>query len=138
MSSQHRTWSALITVVAVTLAGSLLTAHHSISGLFDERKNLALTGVLTAFRFAEPHGLMSVEITNPRGQSEIWRAETNGRSSLGRDGWTTDTLKIGEAVTVEGFPAQGGVKRLRLRKITRADGTVLLSASDPAAQAAVR
>ena len=111
--------------VAVMLAGRL-DAHHSLNGLFDQRKTVEIAGVLTAFRFLEPHGVISVEIKNPRGVNELWKAETIGPLALGRRGWTKDSLRIGEAVTVEGFPAQGGARRLRGRKITRADGTVLI------------
>jgi hypothetical protein len=125
--------TALSTGVAVALAGSLLAAHHSIVGLFDERRSVEISGVLTDFRFVEPHGVISVEIRNQHGHNEIWRAETNGPTLLGRRGWTKDSLKVGEAVTVEGFPAQGGARRLRMRKVTRADGTVLLGTPPPRA-----
>jgi hypothetical protein len=120
-----RTVIAIGAVVAVMLAGRL-EAHHSITGLFDERRTVEIAGVLTGFRFLEPHGLMSIEIRNEHGRNEVWKAETNGSEILGRRGWTKDSLRVGEAVTVEGFPAQGGARRLRVRKVTRADGTVLL------------
>jgi hypothetical protein len=125
-SKMTRTAIALGAVVAVALAAGRLEAHHSVTGLFDERKTVQINGVLTGFRFLEPHGLMSVEIRNARGRNEVWGAETNGSLVLGRRGWTKDSLRIGEAVTVEGFPAQGGAKRLRVRTVTRADGTVLI------------
>jgi hypothetical protein len=120
--------ATVLFAVAVLLGGRAVSAHHSTAGLFDERRSVALTGVLTGFRFAEPHGLMSVEIKNRQGYNEVWSAETNGPTLVVRGTWLKDALKVGEAVTVEGFPAQGGVKRLRLRKITRADGTVIHSA----------
>ena len=130
---KDRPTTVLGTVVVLVLSSTLLSAHHSITRLFDERRSLEITGVLTAFRFVEPHGLLSVVIRNHRGQSEMWRAETNGPTLLGRRGWTKDSLRVGEAVTVEGFPARGGVKRLRMLKVTRSDGTVLLETPTPSA-----
>jgi hypothetical protein len=112
-------------IVAGVLIGGRAAAHHSIAGLFDERQTVQIAGVLTGFRFHEPHGLISVAITNRRGRDETWRAETNGRMLLGRVGWTESSLRVGESVTVEGFPATGGAKRLRVRKVIRADGSVL-------------
>ena len=123
-----RTATALGAVLAVVLIGSQLTAHHSITGLFDERKRVEIAGVLTGFRFVEPHGWISVEIRNHDGHNEIWRAETNGPTLLGPHGWTKDSLTVGEPVRIEGFPARGGTKRLRMQKVTRADGTVLIGA----------
>ena len=121
-----RTWAAVAAAAAVVLIGGRLSAHHTITGLFDERRSVEIAGVLTGFRFVEPHGLLSIEITNRQGNNEVWKAETNGWALLERRGWTKDSLRVGEAVKVEGYPARGGTKRLRMRKVTRADGTVLL------------
>lgn len=132
MSSQtRRVTTALSTALAILLAGSLVRAHHSTAGLFNEHQSVAISGVLLGIRFVEPHALFSVEIRNPFGQNEVWRAETNGSGLLERNGWTKDSLRVGEAVTIEGFPAEGGLKRLRVRKVTRADGTVLLGLQLP-------
>jgi hypothetical protein len=125
-----RTLIAVGAIVAVVLAGRL-EAHHSITGLFDEEKTVEIAGVLTGFRFLEPHGLVSVETRDEYGRNEVWKGETNGSEILSRRGWTKDSLRVGEAVTVEGFPAEGGAKRLRVRKVTRADGTVLFGAALP-------
>jgi hypothetical protein len=123
--------TALAVVAAGALLGSRLSAHHAITGLFDERRNIEITGVLTNFRFVEPHGLISVEITNRHGDIEVWSAETNGPALLERRGWTRDSLRVGEAVKVEGYPARGSAKRLRMRKVTRSDGTVLIGTPPP-------
>jgi hypothetical protein len=120
------TTTALSTALVVALTGGFVAAHHSTAGLFNEHRSVAISGVLTGFRFVEPHATISIEIATPSGQYEVWRAETNGSGFLERSGWTKDSLRIGEAVTVEGFPAEGGLKRLRVNKLTRADGTVLL------------
>lgn len=120
------TTTALSTALVVALTGGFVAAHHSTAGLFNEHRSVAISGVLTGFRFVEPHATISIEITNQSGRYEIWRAETNGSAFLERSGWTKDSLRIGEEVTVEGFPAEGGLKRLRVSKVTRADGTVLL------------
>ena len=135
---RSRISAALAVAAAVVLIGSRLSAHHAINGLFDERKSLEIAGVLTNFRFVEPHGLISVEITNRYGDNEVWSAETNGPALLERRGWTKDSLRVGEAVKVEGYPARGSAKRLRMRKVTRADGTVLLGTPAPRTMAVLR
>ena len=125
------TSAALAAVTVIALLGGRLSAHHSITGLFDERRSVEIAGVLTSFRFVEPHGLISVEIKNSHGYNEVWRAETNGPMFLEARGWTKDSLRVGEAVRIEGFPARGGARRLRMRKVIRSDGTVLLGTLPP-------
>ena len=56
---------------------------------------------------------------------EAWKAETNAVTLLKRRGWTKDSLKAGEVITVDGWPARDGANYMRMRTIKKADGTVL-------------
>ena len=42
-----------------------------------------------------------------------------------RRGWTADSLKVGDMVTIEGWPSRDGSHYLRVRRVVRSDGTVL-------------
>ena len=44
---------------------------------------------------------------------------------LKRRGWTKDSLKPGDVVTVGGWPSRDAANYKRMRTITKADGTVL-------------
>jgi hypothetical protein len=59
------------------------------------------------------------------GKSEVWKAETNAPVILRRLGWTKDSLHVGETITIEGWLARDGKHYLRMRKVTREDGTVV-------------
>jgi hypothetical protein len=52
-----------------------------------------------------------------------WRVETNSPSILERRGWSKDSLKFGDVIAIEGWPARDGSRHMRMRKVTRADGT---------------
>jgi hypothetical protein len=41
---------------------------------------------------------------------------------LRRQGWTRDSLKVGDQITVEGYPAKDGAKMASAKKIILADG----------------
>lgn len=112
-------------VLAALLGGSATSAHHSFAVFFDDTKTVEITGSVTEFRFSNPHAIISLEVKNNAGVVEEWKAETNAVTLLKRRGWTRDSLKAGEVVTVNGWPSRDGANYLRMRTIKKADGTVL-------------
>lgn len=112
-------------VLMVLMGAGVASAHHSFVVFFDDKTVIKVTGAVTGFRFTNPHAIIELSVTNARGQRESWRGETNAVTLLRRRGWTKDSLKTGEIVTVEGWPARDGAKYMRVRTVTRADGTVL-------------
>ena len=115
----------LAVVAALLVAAPPAQAHHSFAVFFDSTKNVTVTGKVTAFRFTNPHGTIVLEATDPQGNVREWRAETNAPVVLQRRGWSRDTIKPGEIITVEGWPGRDGKPYIRLRRATRADGTLI-------------
>lgn len=103
-------------------------AHHSFAVYFDSSKNLTITGKVTAFRFTNPHGTIALDVADSQGRVSEWRAETNAPVVLQRRGWTRDIVKPGETITIEGWPSRDGKPYMRLRRATRADGSLIGSA----------
>lgn len=97
-------------------------AHHSFAVFFDAERSVTVAGTVEAFRFSNPHGLITLKVVRD-GRQEQWKAETNSPSILERRGWTRDSIKVGESVTIEGWPARDGSNYLRVRSVRRADGT---------------
>ena|SRR5688572_5841152 len=116
---------ALLTVVLLTSLLQPVAAHHSFAVFFDETKSVTVSGSVTAFRFTNPHAIIEITRKTPQGQNETWRAETNAVTLLRRRGWTAESLKVGETVTIDGWPSRDGSNYLRVRRVVRADGTVL-------------
>jgi hypothetical protein len=105
--------------------GGRAVAHHSFVVFFDDGRSITVSGAVTAFKFTNPHAIIELTVKNTQGQNEAWRAETNAVTLLRRRGWTTDSLKPGDAITIEGWPSRDGSKYMRVRRVTKADGTVL-------------
>jgi len=97
-------------------------AHHSFAVFFDSQKSISLTGVVTEYKFVNPHGLIVMQVKNSDGAAEQWKIETNSPSILRRRGWAPDTLKAGETITVEGWPGRNDAHYARLRAAKRANG----------------
>lgn len=114
-------------------AAHAAVAHHSFAVFFDADKTVSVSGAVIDFQFRNPHGLIRIRVVDSAGKEQIWKAETNSPSILARRGWARDSVKPGETITMEGWPARDGSSYLRLRTVKRADGTLIgrpLAASD--------
>ena len=112
----------LLGAAALACIAAAAQAHHSFAVFFDASKDIKITGKVTEFRFTNPHGLIVLDVTGPDGKVEPWRAETNAPVVLVRRGWTRDILKIGETITIEGWPSRDGKHYVRLQRAFDANG----------------
>lgn len=125
MTRSTRTARAAAWVLGLTLSASAL-AHHSFAVFFsDDKAVVSVTGKVTGFDFKNPHGLIRLEVRDASGAIVQWKAETNSPSILERRGWSRDSLKLGDEITIEGWGARDGSRYMRLRKATRADGSTV-------------
>jgi len=94
-------------------------AHHSFSAEFDAEKPITLTGIVTKVEWTNPHVWFYINVKDSEsGEVANWGAEMGPPHGLQRRGWRRDTLKIGEEVTVEGYLARNGSKRVNARQVT--------------------
>jgi hypothetical protein len=109
-------------------------AHHSFAVHFVPEGRVTVSGVVTHFRFTNPHGLLFLDVTNEQGAAEQWKAETNSPNILRRRGWSETSIKAGDRVTIEGYPARDGSKFMRIARVAYADGRELIGQRpDPSA-----
>jgi hypothetical protein len=115
------------TLVVLALLAARLSAHHAFSPVYDDKRTVTVVGVVTEFRFVNPHALMSMDVTDDSGRVTKWTVEFAGRLNLSEVGWTADSIKAGERVTLTGNPTHAeGTNRVAFKKLVRADGSELL------------
>ena len=117
--------NALLTTAVLMSVVAPAAAHHSFAVFFDDTKSVTVSGSVTEFKFTNPHAIIEVTRKTPQGQVETWRAETNAVTLLRRRGWTAESLKAGDMVTIDGWPSRDGSPYLRVRRVVKSDGTVL-------------
>jgi hypothetical protein len=110
----------------LALAVTPVIAHHAFSPVYDENRVIMVAGVVTEFRFVNPHAMMFMDVTDESGKVVKWTVEFAGRLNLSEFGWTADSIEAGAKVTVTGNPTHTGSARMFFRRIVRADGTELL------------
>ena len=110
------------------VAGSAF-AHHSPI-VFDRTKQVTLTGVVTEFRWGNPHSWIHIDVTDKDGKVGNWGIEMDPASHLSREGWKSTTLKPGDKVSVVVFPLRNDEKGGQYISVTLPDGTKLGRAPD--------
>jgi Family of unknown function (DUF6152) len=95
--------------VGLLLAAVPVVAHHSFAAEFDAGKPFKLTGVVTKIEWQNPHTFFYLDIAD-EGTKKVtnWAFEMGSPNGLMRNGWTRNTLKVGDVVTVEGSLARDG------------------------------
>ena len=110
------------------LAAASVQAHHSTAGVYDPGKEGEVTGALTAIKFVNPHGSITVRVKNADGTTTDWVFTTGSATALAQRGISKvgpNALKIGEELTVTYTPARNGAPLGGLKTLKRADGSVV-------------
>ena len=118
------------TTLAIAAAFGLLVlcatalAHHGTAS-YDTTKTVTVKGSVTDFQFMNPHVLLFLDAKDDKGTVQKWQGELTSPNHLARNGWSKNSLKAGDDVTVAGFPAKNGANSVWITKVMLADGTEL-------------
>ena len=82
--------------------------HHSASAEFDAAKRIKITGALTKLDWLNPHIIFYMDAAGEGGRVANWSWELPSPNQLMRAGWTRNSMKTGDKVTVEGIHARDG------------------------------
>ena len=116
-----------VAAVSLLLAGGTLGAHHSFSSEYDGAKTFKVNGVVSKVEWTNPHVRFYVDVSEPDGKVTTWNMELASPSALARNGWTSRTLKVGDKVTVDGYPGKVVTTRGNARSVLLADGRSLFA-----------
>lgn len=95
--------------VLLLVAAPSALAHHSFAAEFDADKPFKLTGVVTKVEWQNPHTYFYIDVTDPATNKVTnWALEMGSPNGLMNQGWTRNTLKVGDVVTVDGALARSG------------------------------
>jgi hypothetical protein len=99
-------------------------AHHGVA-TYDMGNRLTLKGTITSFDWSNPHTQVRFDVTDDSGKVVSWNLECQPPSILTHAGWTKNSLKPGDKVTITLSPARNGSPVGLLSKVVLADGQEL-------------
>jgi hypothetical protein len=116
-------------ILSAVLLGFLMVstatfAHHGNSA-YDMSKTVAQKATVTKFEYSNPHTQVYYDVTDDKGNVEHWVAETTNPAMLNRVGWSKESLKAGDQVTLFVNPNRVGAKVTFLQKVQLSDGKEL-------------
>ena len=133
-----------IKLVAILLAGTSLAsmslpAHHGGS-FYDGTKSTTVRGVVTEFRFANPHVVITIAVEGAEGEPIQWSGELTSPNRLARAAsgggttntirWSRDILVPGDEIELTGNPARNGAPAMRIIKVVDANRMVLVGGGE--------
>ena len=98
---------------------------------FDANSPIELTGTVTKVAWANPHTFFYIDVDEREGEIENWALEMGSPNGLMRRGWTRDSMKIGDVVTVAGSRAKDGSFKGNARSVDAVDGRKTVCRLEP-------
>lgn len=87
----------------------LAQAHHGTAVSYDQDRFITVSGVVTEFRWRNPHSALFLDITDEDGETVNYAIELASPVLMSRSsGWTRETFKPGDQVEFRVHPSRTG------------------------------
>jgi hypothetical protein len=117
--------------LVLLIASAPLLAHHG-AAQFDVGKRVTVKGTVVEWFWANPHCFLRFDVAGDDGQVVHWNVELQSGPNILPQGFSKQTFKVGDQVTVTLEPVKNGRPLGRLQKVVLADGSTLpLGADNP-------
>jgi hypothetical protein len=112
-------------MVGLVVGGTgLALAHHSYSA-FDMAGTRVVTGTIKKMDWTNPHTWVWIDVANEQGVVETWGIEGMSPNYLERRGWSRNTIKVGDMLSITFHPLKNGDKGGSFQSAKRPNGEVL-------------
>jgi hypothetical protein len=117
----HRTFAIALALILTAALAAPLLAHHSFAAEYDSKQPVTLTGAVTKIEWMNPHVYFYIDVKDEQtGKVANWAWEMGAPAVIQRNGWTRNSMKIGDIIIVEGTRAKSGATHGNARSVTMA------------------
>jgi Family of unknown function (DUF6152) len=124
-----RTQLALLTGAMLLVLAVSAYAHHPFAAEYDWTKPVTVTGTVSKIEWTNPHAYLYVDGKDENGNMKQWKMEMGSPSALTRAGWSRNSLKMGDQVTVEAWMSKTKDDRANVKSVKMSDGRELSGGS---------
>lgn len=115
----------LITIFLGLIAVSVPLFGHHGAAAYDTTKKITVKATVTEWFWANPHCFLRFDTTNDKGDVVHWATEASNPSDMVNLGWSKQTFKPGDQVTVTFIPVRNGQRIGRVEQVVLANGKTL-------------
>jgi hypothetical protein len=113
--------------IVLLLIPALALGHHS-DAIYDRDQAITVEGTVTKYAWANPHVYIHMEQVTDSGEVIAWAVEAYTPAGMRRIGWTEETLRLGDVLTVVGRPTRRMTNRGIFPATIEVGGRLLLEA----------
>jgi hypothetical protein len=97
--------NSVITLGLLAISAPIF-AHHGTAGVYDYTHRITTKATVTQYIFANPHVQIYFTLKNDMGEEQTWGVETASPGNMLASGWTKNTFKTGDQISVSFVPAK--------------------------------
>jgi len=118
---RYRTLGFALALIVAAALTTPLWAHHSFAAEYDSKKPVNLKGAVTKVEWMNPHVYFYIDVRDEQtGKITNWAFEMGAPAVIQRNGWTRNSMKIGDLVIVDGSQAKDGSPHGNARSVIMA------------------
>ena len=109
------TFAAILAATLIWTSAPVIIAHHGDAGRYDESP-FVITGTVVEIRLTNPHSIVVFEAPDPKAEGKMtrWQAEMGGGNQLRQLGWTKESPKVGDKITLNGRRVKSGAPYMNM------------------------
>jgi hypothetical protein len=119
---KRRSVTSVVGAVLGLMICASMFAHHGTSASYEMNKTVTLMGTVTQFLWSNPHCGIFFDVKDDQGNVVHWAVESLPPAMLRPAGWTKESLKAGDQITVTVNPSKAGTPVGNLVKIVFPNG----------------
>ena len=117
---KDRRYALATLLLGLCMVSATVFAHHGFAGRYDEEHPITLDGVVVELQFINPHAAIIFQVRDENGKVVRWSGYLGSATSLNKsEGWTKNTLKPGDRITILGARAINGAPDMLLSNESR-------------------
>ena len=121
---KHLVIRSLEVALGLLIVSVPVLAHHG-AAQFDVGKKVTVKGTVTEWFWSNPHCFLRFDAAGADGQVVHWAVETQSGPNILPQGFSKQSFKVGDEVTVTLEPVKNGRPMGRLLQVVLPDGSTL-------------